>query len=254
MSVSPLRFALLQARSPQDPARDEEHAAFAARLSLPPQAIRAVDIFTQPLDQALLDGTDVLLVGGAGEYSVLDDLPPIHRFIDFLGEAAAQGRPTFASCFGFQALVLALGGEVISAPDRAEVGSYTLWRTPEASDDPLFGTLPDTFIAQLGHKDQASRLPDAVLNLASSERTVYQALRVRGAPVYATQFHPELTWLDNRRRFERYMPIYGKLFGEAEAQERLDSHTPGPESNTLIARFVDEIARPALQGGEGTQP
>ena len=243
--TAPYRLALLQARAPEDPARDEEHAAFAARLSMDVGDIRAVDIFSHPLDKALLDEVDAILVGGAGEYSVLDDDPHIHQFIDFLGLAAAERAPVFASCFGFQALVLALGGEVISAPDRAEVGSYTLQRSPEGRDDLLFQHLPESFIAQLGHKDQASRLPDSVTNLASSELTRFQAIRVDGAPIYATQFHPELTWLDNRRRFERYMPIYGKLFGEDEAIERLESHTPGPEANTLLRRFIDDVLAPA---------
>lgn len=249
--MAEIRYALIQARAPGDLARVEEHDAFAARLGTSPDRLVPVDIFSQPLDARLYEQFDVMLVGGSGEYSVLDDDPHIKRFIDFLGEAADHGMPTFASCFGFQALVLALGGEVISDQPRAEVGSYTLSRSPEGAADPLFETMPDTFIAQLGHKDRATRLPDSVVHLASSERCPHQALRVEGKPVYATQFHPELTWLDNRKRFERYMDIYGKLFGRQEAIERLESHRPGPEANTLIQSFVDRVAIPAISG-EGT--
>lgn len=245
-----IRFALLQARTPGDPARDEEHAAFAARIGVPVEQLRPIDIFTRTLDDRIFDEHDVLLVGGSGEYSVLDDEPHIKDFISFLGTAADRGFPTFASCFGFQALVVALGGEVIADQPHAEVGSYTLQRTPQAADDPVFSVLPEQFIAQLGHKDRAARMPDAVVNLAHSERCPYQALRVQGKPVYATQFHPELTWRDNRKRFERYMSIYGKLFGEAEAIARLESHTPGPEANLLLQRFVEHVV--TGEGGEGT--
>jgi GMP synthase (glutamine-hydrolysing) len=90
-----------------------------------------------------------------------------------------------------------------------------------------------------------------VQNLAESERCPNQALRVRGKPVYATQFHPELTWRDNRKRFERYMSIYGKLFGDKEALSRLESHTPGPEANMLLPRFVERIVGAGGTGGAG---
>jgi GMP synthase (glutamine-hydrolysing) len=206
-----------------------------------PAQIHCVDLLQTVLTPGLLEGRDALLVGGSGDYSVLDPLPSIKRFIDFLGEVSALGFPTFASCFGFQALALALGGEVVSDPDRAEVGSYRLQLTAAGEQDPLFQTLPQRFIAQLGHKDHVTSLPSGVEHLAGSARSPYQALRVSGKPIYATQFHPELTWRDNRQRYLRYMSVYGALFGEAEAQERLESHVPGPEANTLLASFAQMV-------------
>lgn len=236
-----LQFTLLQARDAEDLARDEEHAAFAARLSVDPGQIHCVDLLKTVLTPGILEGRDALLVGGSGDYSVLDPHPSIQRFVDFLGEVCALGFPTFASCFGFQALALALGGVVVSDPDRAEVGSYTLHLTDAGQQDPLFQTLPSRFLAQLGHKDHVTSLPSGVLHLAGSALSPYQALRVAGKPIYATQFHPELTWQDNRQRYLRYMSTYGALFGEAEAQERLESHVPGPEANTLLATFARTV-------------
>lgn len=198
-------------------------------------------MLTETLDERVYEGTDVLLVGGSGQYSVLDEDPPIRALIDFMAQVAEEGPPMFASCFGFQALVLGLGGEVITDEPNAEVGTYWLERSQEAGADPLFAALPARFRAQLGHKDRATRLPASTLHLAASERAPFQALRVRGRPVYATQFHPELDWQDNRSRFLRYMPEYGKVFGEAVAQERLDSHAPSPEANALLGRFVDQV-------------
>lgn len=238
MSEPRPRYLLLQARNAGDPARADEQRCFAARLAVPQQNIVPIDIFTDTLEPELLERGDAVLVGGAGQYSVLDDLDAVRRFIDFTAFVATSGTPLFASCFGYQALVLGLGGEVVSDPDNAEVGSYTLRRTPAAVSDPVFGHLPPTFVAQLGHKDRASRLPHSVVNFASSERAPFQALRVTGTQAYATQFHPELLWTDNRNRFLRYMPEYGSLFGEEKAQERLDSHQPSPEANALLARFA----------------
>ena len=233
------RFLLLQARNADDPVRLEELRCFAARLGVPLAQITPVDVLRDPLDEALLSGPEVLLVGGAGEHSVLDDTPQIRRFVAFVAEAARRRKPMFASCFGFQALVLGLGGEVIHDESMAEVGSYPLVPSADAQADPLFAALPSPFIAQLGHKDRASRLAPGMTNLASSERCPFQAVRVEGAPVYATQFHPEMTWLDNRSRFERYIHQYGDtLFGADEARRRWESHQPGPEANDLLRRFA----------------
>ena len=106
----------------------------------------------------------------SGAFSVLDDEPWIHSFIDLLGHIADQGFPTFASCFGFQGMILALGGEVIHDEPNAEVGSFVLETTQAAKNDPLFASLPATFVAQEGHKDRAQTLPAGVTNMARSER------------------------------------------------------------------------------------
>ena len=238
-----MRFILLQARNPNDLAKIEEQQSFAQRLNVDIGCIHSVDILQDELHLDLLLGSNALLVGGAGEYSVLDNDQRIKRFISFLGEVSNHQTPTFASCFGFQALVLALGGQIVKDVARAEVGTYLLKTTVHAQEDVLFSAFPNEFWAQLGHQDQASVLPESVIHLASSERTHYQAFKVKDSPIYATQFHPELTESDNRKRFARYMPIYGALFGEEEAQRRMDSHRPSIESNQLLLNFKKQFCQ-----------
>jgi GMP synthase (glutamine-hydrolysing) len=238
-----LRFTLLQARNADDPARMDEYNAFADRLGIAARRLRQVDILGQPLDLGLLEDTDVLLVGGSGEYSVLDDHPAIRRFIEFLCEVADTDQPMFASCFGFQALALGLGGEVIEDDDHAEVGTYVLEVTEAGREDRLFSSMSATFDAQLGHKDRVSRLPGGVESLACTELCPIQAYRLPGKPVYATQFHAELSWLENKERFRGYMATYGALFGEQEALRKLYSHRPSPEANELLRRFVEEFGQ-----------
>ena len=236
--LSELRLLLLQARNPNDRVRDEERDAFAARLGVDSHQIQQVDILNEPLERIDIDAHDAIFVGGAGEYGVVDPIPPVANMIDFLANAAEGGSPIFASCFGFQALVVGFGGEVVEDQSNAEVGTYSLTLEPAGHDDPVFGHLPERFNAQLGHKDRATRLPTNMVNFAKSAACPFQAIHIPGSRVYATQFHPELTWTDNRQRFLRYMEQYGRLFGEEEAQARLDSHTPGPEANELLHRFV----------------
>ena len=233
---------LLQARNADDPAGVHEQACFAARMGLHPDQVQCVSIFDRDLSALDLTEVDALLVGGAGQYSVLDDLPAIRRFVAFLAyvatDAATAELPMFASCFGFQGLVLGLGGSVVEDADHAEVGSYPLRLKPGADQDPLFGLLPANFMAQLGHKDRASALPSGLLDIAESTRCPYQAVRVIGRPQVATQFHPELAASDNRSRFLRYMREYGKMLGKEAAQERLDSHVPSLEANALLEHFT----------------
>ena len=232
-------FVLLQARKANDPSKLDEHRAFADRLGIPTSDIQSVCILTEELGPNILEGKDALFVGGAGEFSVLDDNDRIRRLIDFLAWIADLGFPTFASCFGFQAIVLGLGGEVVADEANAEVGSYTLDLLPPGRANPLFSVLSDRFLAQLGHKDRASRLPSSLINFAKSERAPFQAVQVKDKPVFATQFHPELTGEGNRRRFAAYIDQYGQLFGKEEAERKLNSHRASLEANSLLKRFVD---------------
>ena len=230
-----MRFLLLQARNPGDPVRQEEVQQFAARLEVPENAIHTWDLLAGPPEPSRLEPYDALLVGGSGEYDVsAGNLPHLEATLRFLRQIAWEGFPTFASCFGFQLLVAALGGEVIRDEENAEIGAAWVCLTEAGKKDELFGALPECFWVQAGHKDRASRMPEGVLNLASSEKAPYQALRVPGKPVWATQFHPELTEEDTFRRFKRYAAVYAPDLTDEEIWARL---RPSPEANTLLRRF-----------------
>jgi GMP synthase (glutamine-hydrolysing) len=236
------RFRLLQARIVGDPVVEEERAAFASRLGISVDLIDVHDCIEQPTTADIVsDGVDAVLVGGSGQYSVYGDDAWLSRFKSTLAELADRQFPTFASCFGFQALIEALGGEVRLDAEAAEVGTYALELTPAGSEDPLFAQLPRRFMAQEGHKDRALRLPANVVNLASSALCPYQAIRIGPGPVYATQFHPELTGIENRTRFQRYLTVYSNVFGDARAQEMLEGFTDSPATVDLLARFARMI-------------
>jgi GMP synthase (glutamine-hydrolysing) len=241
-----VRFRLLQARLPGDPVREEERQAFAARLGVPIKDLVPFDLLAAPeiAFDPVTDGVDAVLVGGSGAFSVTDDAPWIRPFADTVAALADRGFPTFASCFGFQAMVMGLGGRVDHDPDAAEVGSFDLTLEPAAEADPLFGELPPRFVAQQGHKDRAFTLPSGLVHLARSERCPYQAVRAGAHPVWATQFHPELTMADNRARFLRYLAMYEQAFGGAEAQRMVDAFRESPHSNGLLRRFAAFVADP----------
>lgn len=234
-----LRILLLQARHADDAARIEERQSFADLAGVTVSQIVPLDLLheTPTLKQVL--SHDALMVGGSGAYYVTKgNLPGFEKVLAMLREIVDAGHPTFASCFGFQLLVEALGGKVVYDPANMEVGTYHLRLTQAGRQDELFGYLPDSFRAQLGHKDRADILPEGAYNLVSGQNSTIQALRVPGKPIWATQFHPELTKEENLKRFNRYLDGYASLMSEEEVQTTLARFDHSPEANELISRFL----------------
>ncbi len=235
----PLRFILLQARHHDDPMLARERRSFAEHLDVPEERVESLNLLDGPVGPADLGRGDALLIGGSGDYYVSKDhLPFAEAVYELLREVAARGFPTFASCFGFQLMVRALGGEIVHDPETTEVGTLELALTAEGRGDPLLGQLPERFTAQLGRKDRAARMPEGVPNLAASDLNPHQALRLPGRPVWATQFHPELTGEENRARFERYLAGYAGHMSDEEREAALARFRPSPEANSLLRLFV----------------
>jgi GMP synthase (glutamine-hydrolysing) len=237
-----IKILLLQARHADDAARLEERSSFAMMAGVDETQVIPFDLLAGTPTLADVGRYDALMVGGSGDYYVSKgNLPNFQAVLTLLADVVAVGQPTFASCFGFQLLVQALGGEIVYDADHAEVGTYDLTLTENGRSDDLFHFLPDTFRAQLGRKDRALRLPEGVLHLASSQFAPFQALRVPGQPIWAAQFHPELTKTTNLARFQRYMAGYASIMDEAEVAKTLARFDESPEANQLIGRFMQLV-------------
>jgi len=235
------RFLLLQARVPGDPMAAHEHRCFAASLGVPVTALACHSLLDGPPSEALIDETDLILIGGSGDFSVCGDEPFLRGFFDFLSDVCvARDIPTFGSCFGFQGLVVAGGGTVIRDPERTEVGTFEVFLTEVGRKDPLLGALSPSFKAQLGHTDRAVELPAGVQGLAYSERVSQQAFRIPGRRIFATQFHPELNRSTNEDRYRRYRERYGGATNEAE-DPVLQSLADSPGATALLERWVREV-------------
>ncbi len=236
-----MRILLLQARNAADPMRVHEHGCFAARTGLPAEAIEPHDLCEGPPSLSSLRGYDAMMVGGSGDFYVSKgNLPHFEAYLDFLREVAELGHPTFASCFGFQSLVRALGGELVYDPASTEVGTFELELTEQGKIDPLLGKLPARFDAQMGHKDRAASLADGVVHLASSRLCTFQALRIPGKPIWATQFHPELDRQTNLDRYRRYLANYGPRSAAEQAAAEA-GFRESPDSSGLLTDFLDLV-------------
>ena len=108
-TIDDLRFTLLQARNPGDAARTDEWRSFSARLGVQPQQVRQVDILAGPLDDRVLEGTDVLLVGGAAGTGL--GVLSSHVFIPYLqiGAEAIARTPPFVVEIAWPALLRVYG-------------------------------------------------------------------------------------------------------------------------------------------------
>lgn len=240
------KFLLLQVRNPDDAMRDQEVACFARALQCEPDQIRVYDLLSGVPTVAQLDEVDVVLLGGSGDHSVAkggDWLPPA---LDAMRELYEVSKPTFASCWGFQAMARALGGEVITDMQRAELGSVEVRLTEAGRNDPLFGPLGDRFLAPMGHQDCVVRLPPQAVRLASSVKIENQAFRIPGKPIYCTQFHPEL----NRKAFvERVYayPQYVESISGDSLSEFVEKCQETFATDQLLSRFMDQLRTGSTQ-------
>lgn len=235
-----MRFLLLQIRDADDPIRQQEVACFAAALECDLADVVPFDLLAAAPSRALLAEFDAVLVGGSGNYSAAGEGVWLDRALAGLRQIVDLNMPMFASCWGFQALARALGGRCEHAPQFAELGTIELATTAAGRDDPLFATLPPTFLGQAGHEDCVTRLPEVAVWLASSERTAYQAFRVAGAPIYCTQFHPELTLKSLIDRVAAY-PQYVERIAGVPFDEFCTRCHETPEANALLRRFKDLV-------------
>ncbi|MDA7980707.1 MAG: type 1 glutamine amidotransferase [Pirellulales bacterium] len=237
-----MRVLILQIRNPGDPMIEAEIGAFAQVLGKDREEITVSTLLVDPPRPQDLRPYDLLLIGGSGDYSVTHrDKPWLEPALESVRGAVETGKPLFASCFGFQAIAQALGGNVVHDKSRAELGTNPVQLTESGKADPVFGELSSPFLAQMGHEDCVETLPEGAVLLASTQRVRNQAYRLRDKPVYATQFHPELdrnAFLDRLQAYPKYVEqIAGVPF-----EQFTKSCQETPESNSLLRRFVTEYS------------
>ena len=240
-----MRSLLISLRDPEDPMAEQELRCFQGPTGLADlQKVHARDTV---LDHGLLASADTFFFGGSGAYSVLDRHGWVRGMLDFLVRVVDARKPAWASCFGFQGLALALGGEVNRDDARQELGCFLIDRVPGLPDR-VFDAAPPTFYAQLGHHDHVDVLPAGVTLLATGRAIRNQAFKVDGAPFWATQFHPELRKSTTMERWNYYRQHYaGSPEIAARIDQRMEEAPDTPEAEAILRRFV-AVARELVDG------
>lgn len=99
------------------------------------------------------------------------------------------GVPVFGMCYGFQAMVQALGGKV-SHTGRGEYGHTPVRLRDSAST--LFGGQPAEQSVWMSHGDSVTVAPEGMTVTASTEGAPVAALEDDARRLYGVQWHPEV--------------------------------------------------------------
>lgn len=235
-----LKALLIQIRI-DDSVKKEELNSFAKYAQLPLECFSVCDVFAEnlPTCEELLN-YDCIFIGGASEASVL--APDKYHFVPHLIATIKilieHKIPTFASCFGFQAAVLALNGKIIKDEADFEMGTYPMKLSDSAATDPLYKNIPDLFYAVSVHQEKATSLPQNCILLASTKDCIH-SFKVTSAPFWAFQFHPELDKECLIQRLNTYKEKYTEDL-EHFNQIILALHDT-PHANNLVRNFIDSI-------------
>ena len=234
------KVLLLQIR--QDPTvRQEEIDSFVRYSGLPIENMEVLNVFDKPqFEPNVVDTFAALFVGGASEASVLEPekfpfLPSCYRLMNYCVD---QSIPVFASCFGFQLSVVALGGEVVKDGPDFEMGSVPITLTDAGKADLLLSDSTDGFHGISVHQEMVTELPKDCELLAYTERCLH-AFKIQDKPFWAFQFHPEVDRETLVQRLGIYRERYTSDLAHFEAVMKKTQETP--ESNRLLKKFIERV-------------
>ena len=97
--------------------------------------------------------------------------------------------PILGICYGMQTLAEQFGGQVISS----EFKEFGYSELKVKTDCVLFSSLDKTLNVWMSHGDQVQDLPDNFDLVAASTSAPIAAMQHSTKPIYALQFHPEVT-------------------------------------------------------------
>jgi GMP synthase (glutamine-hydrolysing) len=233
-----INYLLIQARQEKDPMRQHEQMCFARSLKCDIINIKCVDIIRENISKKELKKIDVVIVGGSGDFSIAKGGEWMPKVLDFMNYLYEYSKTTFASCWGFQAMARAKGGEVMHDLKEAELGTTELWLTEEGKKDDVFKNLPTKFFAQMGHEDIVKKLPKEAVLLASSKKVKNEAFKFKKKPIYCTQFHPELNKNDLKKRMEIYPEYVTKILGISQKEFLKTKCMDSTDTDQLMINFI----------------
>ena len=154
--------------------------------------VRESDVYSEILpwdidENKIIDINPKGIILSGGPNSVTDSYTP--RIPQCVFDV---GVPILGICYGMQTLAEQMGGHVISS-DQKEFGHSKL---EIINDSILFKDLDKKINVWMSHGDQVQDLPDEFNLSASTDTAPIAAMEHKTLPIYAIQFHPEVTHTD----------------------------------------------------------
>jgi len=248
-SETPIDLLLVQIRQPGDPMATHERECVARRAG-PGVRLSTRNIFSDPPRPEWVDDCGAINIGGSGDYSVNDprSTPWVNQLRGLLDAILTRSTPTLGICFGHQLLAYHLGAPVNTDANHAELGTTTVTLNDDGCRDPLLRDFGPTFEVHTGHSDHVGEIPDSLQLLASNAALHTQIFRVKGAPIYTTQFHPDLSAAEATERYVAYHRSLRPLEDAAPPSSLF--RIGGDETTPLIRRFLQRYAMPRHQSAQ----
>lgn len=233
-----IKILLIQLRV-DEVMRSQEKQAICRSGKVQPEQVTILNGLEQTMRPENLSGYHALIIGGTGDFSIFDTIVVRDSLEIVLKYAKDTNFPVLGSCWGAQFMAQIFGGQVETIPEKEELGSYLVWPTLYAGDDPLFYDAPQGFWAQIGHHQSITKLPEGAVNLISSERCEMQAFTWLGSRMYGLQLHSDLSKKELIERVDHYRDNYAP--DQAAYNAFMDSLKDSPYTDDLIAKFIDRI-------------
>ncbi len=238
MGADQLKALLIQIREDFG-IKKEELESFSKHSGLGKQQIHSFDVFQTPhFTDDITSNYDLVFIGGASDASVLEPerYPFVTSLIETLRGCAEKKIPTFASCFGFQAAILALGGNIIHQAEDFEMGTYPI--NIKKDESALFEGISNNFQAISVHKEKAIDVPENCTVLGRTENCIH-IFQYKDHPFFGFQFHPELDRPTLVKRLQFYQKKY--TADSAHFEMIIKSLSETPDSNKLLSNFIKNI-------------
>lgn len=195
--------------------------------------IETIDIIN---NQKLPDFDNTLGVIITGSHAmVTDNLKWSLDTEEWIRKASLKDIPILGICYGHQLIAKALGGVVQNNPNGKEIGTVYICKTKEIENDLLFNNMPDTFFANVTHRQSVLKLPKDSKVLGFNDHDKHQIVRFKNL-IWGVQFHPEF----NSNIMKSYIEEQKNeliTFG-FNIDELLEKVNETSYSNQLLQRFV----------------
>lgn len=186
------------------------------------RTIRKLGVYSEimaynvPYEEIIKNAPKALVLSGSPHSVYNMEAPfPDRRILE-------TGIPILGICYGMQLLAHWQGGR-IERSRKKEYGSVTM---NVNTDNPLFKGLSEKQTVWMSHGDMVVDLPADYKPIGFSDNSPYAAIAHKNKPVYALQFHPEVSHTpEGSKIIDNFLKVISKLSGDWTPLSFIESTT-----------------------------